>query len=671
MNRNHFKTLSSQLGGAKRSRRANGTRSAFATASFIIAASLLAVLLVACPSTSTDTTPPTFTLSEIAGRTDVKTLTIVADEAITLLSADDAVNKDKLTVTNDVGGTDTDVPVTGATLGTDGMTVTIAIDPPVDFVAGKKVSVKIAADFAADKATTPNKNLEDTKEVTVTEDTTAPTFTLDAISPSDAATTLTLTASEPITLLGIDATARSGQLTVTNDVGGTNTDVPVADAAVDADEVTVTITVNSATTFTAGQKVSVEIKADFAEDKATTPNKNVATADPHLEVTVADTKAPTFDLSAITAGSQSTLTLTASEAITLLSTDAAANVAKLTVKNDAAGTSPVALTVKTVALESNETTVTITLDAAATFTAGQEVSVDIEADFAKDKAATPNNNAAATVKTEVATPTPTVTGVTLDKTDQTLDAGGTVTLVATVAGTNNPAQTVTWESSDTTVATVAGGVVSVLSTATGGSQTTITATSTVDTGQSASITVTVSAVTVTGVTLDKADQTLDPSGSVTLVATVAGANNPAQTVTWESSDTAVATVAGGVVSVLSTATGGSQTTITATSTVNTGQSASITVTVSAATVNSVTITGGNRDLSIATGTLQLAATVAGTNNPAQTVTWTSATPAVATVDANGLVTVASGASAGGTTDITATSTVDTGVSGSITVTLTN
>lgn len=66
------------------------------------------------------------------------------------------------------------------------------------------------------------------------------------------------------------------------------------------------------------------------------------------------------------------------------------------------------------------------------------------------------------------------------------------------------------------------------------------------------------------------------------------------------------------------------------------------------------------------GTTQLTATVEAQGGAATTVTWASATPGVATVDAAGLVTTVSA----GTSVITATSTFDGTKSGSSTVTVT-
>ncbi len=86
-------------------------------------------------------------------------------------------------------------------------------------------------------------------------------------------------------------------------------------------------------------------------------------------------------------------------------------------------------------------------------------------------------------------PTPTVSGVTISPSSLSLDLNGTTVgnLSATVNGTNSPAQTVTWNSSDTNVATVSNGTVTAIAVGT----TTITATSTVDTSKSGSCTVTV------------------------------------------------------------------------------------------------------------------------------------------------------------------------------------
>jgi len=142
-----------------------------------------------------------------------------------------------------------------------------------------------------------------------------------------------------------------------------------------------------------------------------------------------------------------------------------------------------------------------------------------------------------------------VTGVTLDQETLALVAGGaTGTLVETVAPADATDPRVIWASSDEAVATVDAGVVTPLTAGTAD----ITVT-TVDGGFTATCEVTVSAapVAVTGVTLDEATLALTVGdAAVTLVATVAPADATDPSVTWASSDEAVAIVAAGVVTPL-------------------------------------------------------------------------------------------------------------------------
>jgi len=142
-----------------------------------------------------------------------------------------------------------------------------------------------------------------------------------------------------------------------------------------------------------------------------------------------------------------------------------------------------------------------------------------------------------------------VTGVTLDKKSTTMLVGGSETLYAVVEPYNAANQSVTWSSSNTSVATVTeGGVVSGV--AAGSATITVT---TVDGGKTATCAVTVSttSVAVTGVSLNKTSISigLDGDTSEMLTATIAPSGATNQIVTWKSSNTAVATVTeGGVVS---------------------------------------------------------------------------------------------------------------------------
>lgn len=151
-------------------------------------------------------------------------------------------------------------------------------------------------------------------------------------------------------------------------------------------------------------------------------------------------------------------------------------------------------------------------------------------------------------------PTVAVTGVTLDKSSADMTVDDTLQLVATVSPTNATDKSVTWKSSDTSVATVANGKI----TAKAAGTATITVT-TVDGGYKAECTVKVSekapaTVAVTGVTLDTSDVSLEEGKTEILVATVLPANATDKTVSWKSSDEKVATVLNGKITAKSAGT---------------------------------------------------------------------------------------------------------------------
>lgn len=167
-----------------------------------------------------------------------------------------------------------------------------------------------------------------------------------------------------------------------------------------------------------------------------------------------------------------------------------------------------------------------------------------------------------------------VTGVTLNKTTLDLKVGKDETLTATIAPANATDKTVTWESSDATVATVdANGKVTGLKAGTA----TITVT-TASGSFTATCAVTVSNIAVTGVTLPSTS-TVSISKTVTLSATIVPADATNKTVTWTSSNTAVATVNQTTGEVTGVAVG--ETTITATSTEYTSIAGTCKVTVTA------------------------------------------------------------------------------------------
>ena len=142
-------------------------------------------------------------------------------------------------------------------------------------------------------------------------------------------------------------------------------------------------------------------------------------------------------------------------------------------------------------------------------------------------------------------PTVAVTSVTLSQTSLAMVEGDTQTLTATVNPSDATEKTVTWASSNTQVASVAGGTVTAVKEGTA----TITASCG---GKSATCAVTVGkkVVPVSGITLNKTEITLKQNESFQLTATVAPDDASDKTVTWTSSDAAVATATDGLVKAL-------------------------------------------------------------------------------------------------------------------------
>ena len=136
-----------------------------------------------------------------------------------------------------------------------------------------------------------------------------------------------------------------------------------------------------------------------------------------------------------------------------------------------------------------------------------------------------------------------VTGVTLNKNSGTIKEGETIQLVATIMPTNATNQNVTWSTSDDTVATVSGGVVTGVAEGTA----TITVT-TVEGGKTATATITVEAeeevtiVPVTSVSLNTNNVSLEVGGQYTLVAEINPTDATNKNVNWSSSNSSVVEV---------------------------------------------------------------------------------------------------------------------------------
>ncbi len=227
-----------------------------------------------------------------------------------------------------------------------------------------------------------------------------------------------------------------------------------------------------------------------------------------------------------------------------------------------------------------------------------------------------------------------VTSLLLDKTSLMLEVGESYTLVVTVSPNNATDKSITWSSTNSSVATVSGGKV----TAKSEGATTITATA--HNGKSVSCIVTVNepapeVIEVTSVSLNKTSLTLEIGESETLTATVLPSNATDKSVTWTCSAQTVVTVEDGKVTTIESGTA----TITATTSNGKTASCMITVIEPAPEVIEVTSVSLNKtSLTLEIGESEiLTATVLPNNATDKSVTWTSSDQSVAIV-ANGEVT---------------------------------
>ena len=211
--------------------------------------------------------------------------------------------------------------------------------------------------------------------------------------------------------------------------------------------------------------------------------------------------------------------------------------------------------------------------------------------------------------------------ISFNKTSVSVKAGETVTLTATVKPDDATDKTVTWSTSDASVATVNDGVVTAKKVG--------TATITAKAGdKSATCEITVVATPVTAVTLNKTYVSLKAGETVTLTATVKPDDATDKTVTWGSSDESVAKVENGIV----TAIGKGLSTITA----KAGDtSATCMVTVSVPVEN---VTLNKTELVLQKGQEEvLVALVSPDDATDKTINWSSSNVSVVRVDQNGAV----------------------------------
>ena len=268
---------------------------------------------------------------------------------------------------------------------------------------------------------------------------------------------------------------------------------------------------------------------------------------------------------------------------------------------------------ETIAVVSSEGRVSGIKIGTATITASSE---------GKSGTATVTVTAAAVASVNVTPPTASITvGQTTTLTAQPLDANGNALTGRAVA----------WASSNLGVATVSdAGVV----TGVAPGDATITATSE---GKSGTATVTVTPIPVASVTVDPATVSLTTGGTQQITATPRDAQgNPLadRAVTWESQNTAVATVSpAGLI----TAVAPGNTTVTATSE---GKVGTVTVTVTAPAVGSISVSPGSATVYVA-ATTPLTATVRDVNDlviQGAALSWSSDKPQTASVSQEGVVT---------------------------------
>lgn len=213
-----------------------------------------------------------------------------------------------------------------------------------------------------------------------------------------------------------------------------------------------------------------------------------------------------------------------------------------------------------------------------------------------------------------------VSSVSLDKTSLDLIKGESFALTATVNPWDASDKTVTWSSSNSSVAKVTDGLVE----AVGGGSAVITVNAS---GNTATCSVTV-AVPVSSVTLDKSSLDMIKGESARLTATVNPSDATDKTVTWTSSDSYVARVSNGLVE----AVGGGSAVITVNASGKTATcSVTVTVPVSSISLDKSSVTLKQNE------TVQLTASVSPSDATDKTVTWTSSNTTVATVDSIGKV----------------------------------
>ena len=268
--------------------------------------------------------------------------------------------------------------------------------------------------------------------------------------------------------------------------------------------------------------------------------------------------------------------------------------------------------------------------------------------------ATTKNGKKATCSVTVKAQVVEVTSITIEPNALELEVNEEKALTCTVLPENATDKKMTWSSSDNAIATVnEEGLVKAIAAGTA----TITATSSNGKTATCEVTVKPQVINVESITLTPATAELEVGKEMTLTCKVLPENTTDKSVTWSSSDEAVATVKDGVVKAFSAGTA----TITATS--SNGKKATCEVTVKPQVINveSITLTPATAELEVGKE-MTLTCKVLPENTTDKSVTWSSSDEAVATVK-DGVVKAISA----GKATITATS--KNGIKGTCTITV--
>lgn len=265
------------------------------------------------------------------------------------------------------------------------------------------------------------------------------------------------------------------------------------------------------------------------------------------------------------------------------------------------------------------------------------------------------NDGGKTASTTVTVAPVAVTSVSLNKTSTSIKVGATEKVTATVSPSNATNKNVTWSSSNTAIATVAtDGTIRGISVGTA-----IITVRTTDGNKTASITVTVTPIAVTGISLNKTSTSINLGETEKITATVSPSNATNKNVLWTSSNTDIATVAtDGTVRGISDGI----TVITA-RTVDGGFTAKVTVSVKPVNVRGISLNKTSTTI-LESATEKITATITPSNATNKNIQWTSSNTAVATVTSDGTIRGVSS----GTATITAR-TVDGGYTARVTVTV--